>query len=226
MSGFITKADLSNRQAKQIALSELDLYGTTNLGTSFSGLTAGPDHNNSGVTNTLLGSVSGTFSGNNTTTNFYFSDSRLNTAIPSLSAITPSTSATTQNTGFNFASSSATTTIDGNVVNLSYSGVSFNLIVTGITTTGLSTYTGQTSNTNVQILSASTLDYTGSTTWLKVRGNIEIENKITASHYILPVFTPSGTTDTRGFLNEVTYDNDYLYVKTSAGWKSLRFSTF
>ena len=192
MSGFITKVNLTNRQAKQYQLSELDLYGITNLGTSFSGLSAGPDPNNSGVTNTLLGTISGTFSGNNTTTNFYFSDTRLNTAIPSLSAITPSTSATTQYTGFNFSSSSATI-IDGNTVNLSYSGVSFNLRVTGITTTGINTYTGETSNSNVQILSAGTLDYSGSTTWLKVNGNAEIERNLKANTISATTFYGDGS---------------------------------
>ena len=48
-----------------------------------------------------------------------------------------------------------------------------------------------------------------------------IPNKIT-----LPAYTPSGSTDTNGNLGNVTRDDDYLYVRTSTGWKRTNLENF
>ncbi len=39
-------------------------------------------------------------------------------------------------------------------------------------------------------------------------------------------FTPSGTADDTGEEGDTAYDDDYLYVKTSAGWKRAALSSF
>lgn len=39
-------------------------------------------------------------------------------------------------------------------------------------------------------------------------------------------YTPTGTADTNGFVGDVVWDDDYWYVKTSAGWKRAALSTF
>ena len=38
--------------------------------------------------------------------------------------------------------------------------------------------------------------------------------------------TPSGTSDSQGSQGDISYDDDYFYVKTSAGWKRAALSTF
>ena len=38
--------------------------------------------------------------------------------------------------------------------------------------------------------------------------------------------TPTGTSDSQGSQGDISYDNDYFYVKTSAGWKRAALSTF
>lgn len=40
------------------------------------------------------------------------------------------------------------------------------------------------------------------------------------------VFTPTGTTDISGNISDVTRDDNYIYVKTSAGWKRSALSTW
>ena len=39
-------------------------------------------------------------------------------------------------------------------------------------------------------------------------------------------YTPSGTSDTNGHTGDVTWDENYIYIKTSAGWKRALLSTF
>jgi len=42
----------------------------------------------------------------------------------------------------------------------------------------------------------------------------------------LATFTPSSSTDAIGKEGDMAYDDDYLYVKTSVGWKRSTLSTF
>lgn len=39
-------------------------------------------------------------------------------------------------------------------------------------------------------------------------------------------FTPESTKDSRGNIGEVSWDENYIYIKTKAGWKRSRLSTF
>ena len=39
-------------------------------------------------------------------------------------------------------------------------------------------------------------------------------------------YTPTGTSDTNGHTGDVTWDDNYIYIKTSAGWKRTALSTF
>ena len=45
------------------------------------------------------------------------------------------------------------------------------------------------------------------------------------SHITHPI-TPSGTSDASGSIGDVSYDDSYFYVKTSAGWKRTALSTW
>ena len=226
MGGFITKIDYSdNRQIKQRVLTDTVLSGSTILGTSFVNLPSGPNPGISGITETITG-ITGTFSGNTGTTIFTFSDSRLNIGASELSAITPYNSGITQNTGYVFTPS-LSIIIDDNTVNLAYSGISYSILTTGMTDMGGGIFTGTTRCYNVDVLSADTLDYTGRTIWCNIPGILTVDNKIeTQKLSITNNFTPSGTTDTNGSVGMITWDNNFLYVKTNIGWGRTILSGF
>ncbi len=210
---FRTKLDYSdNRQINQRQRTFTNLEGGTVFGVAFSALTSGADLTCSAATETYTEVIS-TFSGNNTTTNFTWYDSRMSLAEPYLSAITSSNSGETQLANGIFVSSS-TTIIDGNTVNLSYSGVSFNLYVVTMVSLGPSSYSGTVKSDTFEVLSACSLDYTGRTIW---SDNPEITRTkkliITENPVIGYVWTcadgeglgywaaPSGTTGTTGEVN-------------------------
>lgn len=166
---FTTKLDFSsNRQVKQHIETFTVLSGGTSFGVPFSSLPSGPNLLTSGITNDYTAIVS-TFSGNNITTNYNWYDTRMSIAEPYLSAITPSTSAITQEIDGVFAPNNFTY-IDGNLVNLDYSGVSFDLFTLAMTDLGGGDYSGTVETTLLNILSASTLDFTGRTIWADVSG--------------------------------------------------------
>ena len=54
-----------------------------------------------------------------------------------------------------------------------------------------------------------------------ITSNDSTQNKIT-----IPTYTPSGSTDTNGNLGNVTMDDDYLYIRTSTGWKRTNLESF
>lgn len=163
--GFRTKLDYSdNRQIKQRERTNTVLSGTTTFGVPFSALTSGPDLTITAQTSQYFGVVS-TYSGNNTTTIFNWGIPNVSIVEPYISALTPSNSGVSQSVGAVFAPSNSTT-IDGNLVNLTYSGVSFdNLYPTTMLEVSPGNYSGSVS-TDFYIFSADTLDFTGRTIWV------------------------------------------------------------
>lgn len=161
---FRTRLDYSsNRQIYQRERTSTVLSATTVFGMPFSALTSGPDPENSGTTSSIINIVS-TFSGNTGETQFVFGASNMDIAVSSLDIITPINSGFTQDTGYVFVPNT-TTIIDGNTVALSYSGVAFDFLVTGMTETAPGIYTGSGISSEVYYLSANTLDFTGRTIW-------------------------------------------------------------
>jgi len=177
---FRTKIDLSNnRQAKQFERTQTVLSGGTSFGLTFSALTSGPDLTSSGETYGVTYSnnyVASTFSGNSGTTVYSWYDPFMQVAAGSLSAWTPSNSGDTQNvTGF---TGSSTTTIDGNIVNFAYSGVSYDLTPIAFYDLGGGNYSGTVETVLLEFYSANTLDYTGRTIWADVSGITRTERLI------------------------------------------------
>jgi hypothetical protein len=167
---FITKLDFSdNRQVKQNIETNTALSGGTTFGTPFSMLPTGPDPSASAVTSTSNGLVS-TFSGNSATTVYSWYTPIMGLANTVLSAWTPSNSATTQNTGNLFSGATSTTTVDGNFVNLTYTGTSFDVAPIAMVDLGSGNYSGTVNTVTFQTLSAGTIDYTGRTIWVDVSG--------------------------------------------------------
>jgi len=54
-----------------------------------------------------------------------------------------------------------------------------------------------------------------------ITSNDSTQNKTT-----IPSYTPTSSTDTNGNLGNVTIDDDYLYIKTSTGWKRTNLESF
>lgn len=166
---FRTKLDYSsNRQIKQHLETFTYLSGGTIFGLPFDQLPSGANLETSAITQTYNNYVS-TFSGNSTTTVYTWYDNVMQLGASSLSAITPSNSGVTQNTGPVFTANT-TTTIDGNVVALNYSGVSFDVTCLAIYDLGGGAYSGTVNTPTLYILSAETTDFTGRTIWVDVSG--------------------------------------------------------
>ena len=162
---FRTKLDYSdNRQIKQRERTNTTLSGTTVFGMPFSALTSGPDLTTATQTSQYFGVIS-SYSGNSATTIFTWGISGVDAIDSSISALTPSNSGVSQDINAIFGSSS-TTIIDGNLVNLTYSGVSaINLYAISMSEPTPGSYTG-TVSTDFYFYSAETLDYTGRTIWV------------------------------------------------------------
>lgn len=182
---FITKLDFSdNRQVKQNIETNTVLSGGTTFGTPFSMLPTGPDLSTTAVTSTSNGLVS-TFSGNSATTVYSWYTPIMGLANAVLSAWTPSNSATTQNTGFLFSASTSATTVDGNIVNLTYTGASFDVSPIAMVDLGSGNYSGTVNTVTFQTLSAGTLDYTGRTIWVDVSGITRTEELIVTKNPVI-----------------------------------------
>ena len=167
---FVTKLDFSNnRQVKQYPETLTALSGTTVFGVPFSYLPVGANLETVIVTQTLY-NLTSTFSGNSGTTVYTWADSRMNLATPYLSALTPTISATTQNTGQVFTAATTGTSYDGFAINTSYTGVTFDATPNLFVNLGGGNYSGTVYTNTFQVLSASALDYSGRTLWLDVSG--------------------------------------------------------
>tara|TARA_R110000803_G_scaffold10756_2_gene32662 strand:- start:5869 stop:7110 length:1242 start_codon:yes stop_codon:yes gene_type:complete len=208
---FRTKLDYSgNRQIVQRERTSTTLSGTTVFGVPFSGLTAGVDYSTSGVTENNLVTIYGTFSGNTSTTTFTWPDARMTVLDAYFSAFTPSNSAQTQDSGAVFAQNQ-TTTIDGNPVVLSYSGVSIDeLGVSAMTETSSGVYTGVTSIDIGQfnVYSASSLDYKGRTIWIDCSEITRTKKLIVTAD---ATFSSIGSNASAGALH---YDTNGVLTKT------------
>jgi hypothetical protein len=51
----------------------------------------------------------------------------------------------------------------------------------------------------------------------------QIKNFVLSGNTYTTNFTPSSSGDTSGVVGQITYDNNFLYVKTSLGWGRLGF---
>jgi len=164
---FVTKLDYSdNRQIKQFQLTNTKLSGTTEFGLDVNDL-GGVNESTVYQTGTLV-NITSTFSGNSSTTIFWFGDSSMIPAASSLYAITNLTSGDTQTArGFEGV---GPTIVDGNNIYSGYTGSTYDLIVTAITETGVNEWTGETYSSNVAILSGASADFTGRAIWVDVLG--------------------------------------------------------
>lgn len=57
-------------------------------------------------------------------------------------------------------------------------------------------------------------------------GNWKTNNDFIPNKITIPNYTPSGSTDINGNLGNVTRDDDYLYIKSSTGWKRTNLESF
>lgn len=171
MGIFRTKLDFSdNRQVKQRIETTTNLSGATTFGVPFGDLPSGPNLTLSSVTQTF-DNISSTFSGNNTTTIFTWGDANMGIADSVFSAITPSTSADTQDSGnFYVPVVSSYFNIDGNTGYTQYSGVSYDMQITDMVDLGGGNYSGDVFTFLLEYISTNALDFTGRTIWNDVSG--------------------------------------------------------
>ncbi|MFH2049035.1 MAG: hypothetical protein ABIJ12_06285 [bacterium] len=60
-----------------------------------------------------------------------------------------------------------------------------------------------------------------------VSGYLEVEDlNVTDQLRIQNSFTPSGSGDASGVVGDVAWDDDFIYIKTNAGWKRTPLSSF
>jgi Chaperone of endosialidase len=215
---FTTKLDFStNRQVKQYPENITYLSGGTFFGVPYSYLPTGPNTSSSAITQTLTNVVS-TFSGNSGTTNYTWYDSRMSLGSVDLSALTPSNSATTQNTGQIYTSGNTSTTVDGYNYALNYTGVSFDLTVTAMVSLGGGNYSGSVHTNNLYILSAGTLDYSGRTIWADVSGITRTQDLIISnSPTINYVWTCIGSDGKGGWRASSGSSSNYWTAGTGTG---------
>ena len=162
--GFVTKVDLSyNRQIKERPRTTTILSGTTQLGIPFSALTSGPDFSSEIITSSAA-TITSTFTGTTASTVYSWFHPQMVLGEAVLSALTPTNSGVTQNTDSIF-SASTTTMIDGNLVVLTYSGVSFDSTPVNFVELAPNLFSGSVITQALYNLSAGTLDYTGRTIW-------------------------------------------------------------
>ena len=163
--GFRTKLDYSsNRQISQREKTDTILSGATIFGLPFSGLTVGPNLETSGEVENYTNVIS-TFSGNSATTVYNWFDPRMELAAVYLSAITPTTSAITQETGYIYTGDT-TIIVDGNTSFLNYTGTNYTVVANYFIDLGGGAYSGTVEHENVTFLTASSLDYSGRTIWI------------------------------------------------------------
>lgn len=191
---FRTKLDFSsNRQIKQFPGNITELSGGTSFGVPFSALTTGPDLTTSAITQSYS-LVASSYSGNSGTTIFTWGVPEMSLGESQLSALTPSNSATTQNVLIFTAAT--TTVIDGNTVALTYTGVTYPLVVVTMDDLGGGDYSGTLLTNTVSILSAGTLDYTGRTIWVDVSGYTRTQDLIVTKNpqvgYVLTCIDSEG----------------------------------
>ena len=195
--GFVTKVDLSyNRQIKELPRTTSILSGATQFGIPFSAMTSGPDYSTETIYASATTLVS-TFVGTSASTTYTWADPIMSMGESVLSAITPANSATTQDTDSVYTAQT-TTTIDGNTVVLTYTGVSFDLYVNNMIELAPNSYSGEVTTYVLDFISAGTLDYTGRTIWSDTKGISRTEKLIVSDNptigYVLTCANSEGMT--------------------------------
>lgn len=97
---------------------------------------------------------------------------------------------------------------EDNNIELNFNGTHDSAINGGITV-----IKGIDENTNSEFMTNSDGDWT-------------TNNHILPNGLVIPEFTPTSTNDLTGKLGEITRDDNYIYIKTNAGWKRTGLETF
>lgn len=171
---FITKIDYSRgRQIKQDQNSTTILPGKTQFGMEYEDRLLGPDLS-SIITDLEISNIVSTFSGNTTNIVFSWGTPYMEFVNDFIEPYDINNSGETRIyeevfTGYNPID------VYGNTFYQNYSGVTFDLTISEIIDLGGGSYSGTTFTENLQILQASSLDYTQDGTMLEVRGNTKLD---------------------------------------------------
>jgi hypothetical protein len=147
-------------------------------------------------------------------------------AYSTLSAITASNSATTQNTGIIFTSATSTI-IDGNNVNLLYTGVSFDITPISFISIGGGNYSGTSYSQTIDFYSAGTLDFTGRTIWVDVSGITRTDTLLVNKLELINLNTAPTSVNDIGTLGEIRITSNAIYVCIATNtWRRALLTTF
>lgn len=61
---------------------------------------------------------------------------------------------------------------------------------------------------------------------IDANGNWTTNTDIIPNGLVIPLYTPSSTTDSKGNIGNITRDDNYMYLKTAGGWKRTSLETF
>jgi len=169
-----------------IALNETEYYQTESSNSIYSGGTFNMSIYETGTHGSFPTLVTGTTSGTvteNSATTYFWSDSQYLDETSGMTLPITTLSAATQTTEYDWTLTQSTI-IDGNTIGLQYTGYNYTYSFANVSDVSTGTtpeYHGVTFATR-ENFSAGTLDYKGDLTWLDVKGNVNVDDRLTTNY--------------------------------------------
>jgi len=231
-----------------IALNEKEYYQTESSNSIYSGGTFNMSIYETGTHGSFPTLVTGTTSGTvteNSATTYFWSDSQYLDETSGMTLPITTLSAATQTTEYDWTLTQSTI-IDGNTIGLQYTGYNYTYSFANVSDVSTGTtpeYHGVTLATK-ENFSAGTLDYKGDLTWLDVKGNVNVDDRLTTNYLTINTLSTGspvtmlavdssgnvvggsgGTVDDTGAFTSTTANNTILPTNTAGNINDSDFST-
>ena len=231
-----------------IALNETEYYQTESSNSIYSGGTFNMSIYETGTHGSFPTLVTGTTSGTvteNSATTYFWSDSQYLDETSGMTLPITTLSAATQTTEYDWTLTQSTI-IDGNTIGLQYTGYNYTYSFANVSDVSTGTtpeYHGVTFATR-ENFSAGTLDYKGDLTWLDVKGNVNVDDRLTTNYLTINTLSTGspvtmlavdssgnvvggsgGTVDDTGAFTSTTANNTILPTNTAGNINDSDFST-
>jgi hypothetical protein len=231
-----------------IALNEKEYYQTESSNSIYSGGTFNMSIYETGTHGSFPTLVTGTTSGTvteNSATTYFWSDSQYLDETSGMTLPITTLSAATQTTEYDWTLTQSTI-IDGNTIGLQYTGFNYTYSFANVSDVSTGTtpeYHGVTFATR-ENFSAGTLDYKGDLTWLDVKGNVNVDDRLTTNYLTINTLSTGspvtmlavdssgnvvggsgGTVDDTGAFTSTTANNTILPTNTAGNINDSDFST-
>ncbi len=231
-----------------ISLSETEFYQTESSNSIYSGGTFNMSIYETGVHGSFPTLVTGTTSGTiteNSATTYFWSDSQYLNETSGITLPITTLSSTTQTTEYDWTLTQSTI-IDGNLIGLQYTG--FNITYSFQDISDVSTGTTPEYHgvmfANRENFSAGTLDYKGDLTWLNIKGNANVVDRLNTNYLTINTLSTGspvtmlavdssgnvvggtgGTVDDTGAFTSTTANNTILPTNTEGNINNSNYST-